>query len=106
MTIYSHVISGGFMTAPLFDVKAKLSEYVSIVENGNVVEITKHGKTCAVIISVDEYSQLKNNCRVSFIEQVNKWKQKTGGLNQSEYERFEEKLARNNELYKVKEPIF
>ena len=87
MTIYSHIISGGFMTAPLFDVKAKLSEYVSIVENGNVVEITKHGKTCAVIISVDEYSQLKNNCRVSFIEQVNKWKKKTETVNRQKRKR-------------------
>ena len=49
------------MTAPLFDIKAKLSEYVTIAENGEVIEITKHGKTSAVIIGIDEYNQLKKN---------------------------------------------
>ena len=42
------------MTAPLFDIKAKFSEYVTFAENGNVIEITKHGKTSAVIIGIDE----------------------------------------------------
>ena len=31
------------MTVPLFDVKAKLCEYVTLAENGDVIEITKHG---------------------------------------------------------------
>ena len=56
------------MTAPLFDIKAKLSEYVTIAENGEVIEITKHGKTSAVIIGIDEYNQLRKNYRPSFIE--------------------------------------
>ncbi|MBR5926958.1 MAG: type II toxin-antitoxin system prevent-host-death family antitoxin, partial [Spirochaetia bacterium] len=43
------------MTVPLFDVKAKLSEYVTLAEQGEVVEITKHGKTSAVIVSLKEY---------------------------------------------------
>ena len=64
------------MTAPLFDIKAKLSEYVTFAENGDVIEITKHGKTSAVIIGIDEYNQLKKNYRPSFIEQVKKWKEK------------------------------
>lgn len=87
------------MTAPLFDIKTKLSEYVTIAENGEVIEITKHGKTSAVIIGIDEYNQLKKNYRPSFIEQVNKWKQKTGGLEQSDYEDFEKALKRNKEIY-------
>ena len=87
------------MTAPLFDIKAKLSEYVTIAENGEVIEITKHGKTSAVIIGIDEYNQLKKNYRPSFIEQVNKWKQKTGDLEQSDYEDFEKALQRNKEIY-------
>ena len=87
------------MTAPLFDIKAKLSEYVTIAENGEVIEITKHGKTSAVIIGIDEYNQLKKNYRPSFIEQVNKWKQNTGSLEQSNYEDFQKALQRNKEIY-------
>ena len=87
------------MTAPLFDIKAKLSEYVTIAENGEVIEITKHGKTSAVIIGIDEYNQLKKNYRPSIIEQVNTWKQKTGIFDQSDYEAFEKALKRNKEIY-------
>ena len=94
------------MTAPLFDIKAKFSEYVTFAENGNVIEITKHGKTSAVIIGIDEYNQLKKNYRPSFIEQVNKWKEKIGGLNQSDYENFERNLARNKEILDKDEKIF
>ena len=47
------------MTVPLFDVKAKLSEYVTLAEQGEVVEITKYGKTSAVIVSLKEYEELK-----------------------------------------------
>lgn len=93
------------MTAPLFDIKAKLSEYVTFAENGDVIEITKHGKTSAVIIGIDEYNQLKKNYRPSFIEQVKKWKEKTGGLKQSDYEAFEKNLERNKEKYS-EESIF
>lgn len=39
------------MTAPLYDVKARLSEYITYAENGEIVEITKHGTVSAVIIS-------------------------------------------------------
>ena len=48
------------MTTPLFDAKAHFSEYVTLAENGDVVEITKHGKTTAVIIGMKEYNDLKN----------------------------------------------
>ena len=53
----------------------------------------------AVIIGIDEYNQLKKNYRPSFIEQVNKWKQKTGIFEQSDYEAFEKALKRNKEIY-------
>ena len=73
------------MTAPLFDIKSKFSEYVTLAENGDVVEITKHGKTTAVIIGLNEYSERKKNYRPSFIDKVNEWKHKTCGLTQTEY---------------------
>ena len=85
------------MTTPLFDAKAQFSEYVILAENGDVVEITKHGKTTAVIIGLKEYNELKLNYRPSFVEKVNEWKRKTGGLTQKEYKEFESTLKRNNE---------
>ena len=94
------------MTVPLFDVKAKLSEYVTMAENGEVIEITKYGKTSAVIISLKEYEELKKNWRPSFVEQLDKWRQKTGGLTDREYSEFEAAVKRNKEVYIPKEDLF
>ena len=94
------------MTAPLFDIKSKFSEYVTLAENGDVVEITKHGKTTAVIIGLKEYSELKKNYRPSFIDKVNEWKHKTGGLTQTEYNEYQNMLRRNKECYSKGEPLF
>ena len=94
------------MTAPLFDIKAKFSEYVTMAENGDVVEITKYGKTTAVIISINEYNQLKENYRPSFVTKLNEWKRKTGGLSSKEYSDFSNTLTRNKEMYSSKESLF
>ena len=94
------------MTTPLFDVKAHFSEYVVMAENGDVIEITKHGKTTAVIISQKEYNELKQNYRPSFIEKLNEWKRSSGGLTQEEFDEFEVSIARNKETYKTKGAIF
>lgn len=94
------------MTAPLFDIKSKFSEYVTLAENGDVVEITKHGKTTAVIIGLKEYSELKKNYRPSFIDKVNEWKYKTGGLTQTEYNEYQNMLRRNKECYSKGESLF
>ena len=45
------------MTAPLYDVKARLSEYITYAENGEIVEITKHGTVSAVIISKKDFDE-------------------------------------------------
>ncbi len=94
------------MTTPLFDAKAHFSEYVIMAENGETVEITKHGKTTAVIIGLKEYEELKQNYRPSFVDKVNEWKQKTGGLTQDEYDDFSNALVRNKESYSTKEALF
>ena len=94
------------MTAPLFDIKSKFSEYVTLAENGEVVEITKHGKTTAVILGLKEYSELKKNYRPSFIDKVNEWKHKTGGLTQTEYNEYQNMLRRNKECYSKGESLF
>ena len=94
------------MTTPLFNAKAHLSEYVIMAENGDIVEITKHGKTTAVIIGVKEYNDLKKNYRPSFIDKINEWKQKTGGLSQEEFNEFTSCLSRNKETYTSREALF
>lgn len=94
------------MTAPLFDIKAKFSEYVTMAEKGDVVEITKYGKTTAVIISIKEYEELKENYRPSFVSKLNEWKRKTGGLTSEEYLDFTNTLSRNKETFSTKENLF
>lgn len=94
------------MTTPLFDAKAHFSEYVIMAENGDTVEITKHGKTTAVIIGLKEYEELKQNYRPSFVDKVNEWKRKTGGLTPEEYNDFSNALVRNKESYSTKEAFF
>lgn len=94
------------MTTPLFDAKAHFSEYVIMAENGETVEITKHGKTTAVIIGLKEYEELKQNYRPSFIDKVSEWKQKTGGLSQEEYDDFTARISRNNQSYNKQEALF
>lgn len=94
------------MTTPLFDAKAHFSEYVIMAENGDTVEITKHGKTTAVIIGLKEYEELKQNYRPSFVYKVNEWKRKTGGLTSEEYNDFSKAINRNKESYSTKEALF
>ena len=94
------------MTTPLFDVKAHFSEYVTLAENGEIVEITKHVKTTAVIIGLKEYSDLKNNYRPSFVDKLNEWKSKTGGLSEVEFNDFQNAISRNKEAYSLKEDLF
>ena len=48
------------MIASLYDIKAKFSEYVSLAEKGEVVEITKHGIATSVTINMKLYNQLKD----------------------------------------------
>ena len=65
------------MIASLYDIKAKFSEYVSLAEKGEVVEITKHGIATSVIINMKLYNQLKDeyeeNHLPSFTEMIGKW---------------------------------
>lgn len=80
------------MKTPLYEVKARLSEFVTKAENGEVVEITKHGSTTAVILSIEKYNRLneehKSRNKPTFIDSIRKWRQETGGLSQEEAEEF------------------
>lgn len=45
---------------PLFEAKNKLSFFVHLVEQGERIEITRHGKSVAAIVNPDEQSQEVN----------------------------------------------
>lgn len=66
------------MTAPLFDVKAKFSEYVTMAENGEIVAVTKHGKTSVLLISQETLAQLTSNSSERFSEHYKKWRKDCG----------------------------
>lgn len=91
------------MTAPLYDVKARLSEYVTIAENGDAVEITKHGVPTAVIISIKQYADLKeeyyNNHRPSFLESLKKWRAEYAPYMDDEYANTLEKLVQEDKKF-------
>ncbi len=93
------------MTAPLYDVKARLSEYVTMAENGEVVEITKYGVGTTVIISKKEYERLNDeyeqNHMPSCMDLVNEWRLKTGGLSQEEADEFCNILEKQHEEEKL-----
>lgn len=60
------------MTAPLFDVKARFSEYVAMAENGEIVAVTKHGKTSVLLISQETLDQLTDGTE-KFSDHYKKW---------------------------------
>lgn len=86
------------MTAPLYDIKAKFSEYVTMAEKGEVVEITKHGNPTTVIISMNLFNQLKGEYeekkRHGFMEMIGKWRKECGVLQKDEAEEYCDVLER------------
>lgn len=88
------------MTAPLYEVKARLSEYVTYAENGEVVEITKHGVATTVMISLkmfqDLYFDNQRRNKPSFIEAIQKWRQENFELLDDEYADTVEKLVQED----------
>ena len=62
------------MQEQLFKIKNELSEYVKQAEKGNVVEITKYGRTSAVIIGIDQYNELNTSGTNTFRKLFNEWK--------------------------------
>lgn len=48
-------------TVPIFEAKNKLPALIHQVEDGEGLELTRHNKGVAVLISKDMYSELKND---------------------------------------------
>ncbi len=98
------------MTAALYDVKAHLSEYITYAENGEVVEITKHGVATTVLISLKMFQELQSDYaqrnKPSFIDAVAKWRRETGGLSQDEADEYcnsLEQMRKDENNYKERE---
>ena len=91
------------MTAPLYDVKARLSEYVTMAENGEVVEITKYGVGTTVIISKKEYERLNDdyeqNHMPSFMDLVKEWRLKNRDILDDEFANILEKQHEEEKFY-------
>lgn len=88
------------MTAALYDVKARLSEYITHAENGEVVEITKHGVATTVLISLKMFNELccenKNRNKPTFMEAIQKWRQENLEDLDDEYAETVEKLVQED----------
>lgn len=64
------------MTAALFDVKARFSEYVTYAEEGEIIEITKHGKVSVVMLSKKNFDEnyTKPVAKKNPVEEWRKWR--------------------------------
>ena len=51
-------------TVPIFEAKNKLPALIHQVEDGEGLELTRHNKGVAVLVSKDMYSELKNDSSV------------------------------------------
>lgn len=63
------------MTAPLYDVKARLSEYVTMAEEGEVIVITKHGKGSVMLISEENMMEWARKSAQA-TSRLKKWREK------------------------------
>lgn len=61
--------------ATIYDARNSFSSLVKIAEGGEPVELTRHEKPVAVIISYDEYEKLTKP-KESFVEKIAKLKEK------------------------------
>lgn len=88
------------MTAALYDVKAHLSEYITYAENGELVEITKHGVVTTVLISLKMYEEMKADYerrnRPSFMEAIQKWRNENFEYLDDEYADTVERLVQED----------
>lgn len=73
-------------TVPLFEAKSKFSEYVALVENGGIVAVTKHGKTAAIIVNPNDFSETARD--IAFEKRFEAWRKIYGGLTDDEVQDF------------------
>lgn len=65
------------MTAvPIFDVKNRLPYFIHLVESGETVQITRHGKPVARLVSEEEMVQEQKTEGQIFMEKLMEWREK------------------------------
>jgi len=65
------------MTAvPIFDVKNRLPYFIHLVESGETVQITRHGKPVARLVSEEEIVQEQKTEAEVFGEELMAWRRK------------------------------
>jgi len=65
------------MTAvPIFDVKNRLPYFIHLVEEGETIQITRHGKPVARIVSEMEAINKQKSERQIFKEKIMEWRKK------------------------------
>ncbi len=63
------------MTAvPIFDVKNRLPYFIHLVESGETVQITRHGKPVARLVSEKEVVQEQKTEGQIFMDKLMKWR--------------------------------
>ncbi len=64
------------MTAvPIFEVKNRLPYFIHLVENGETVQITRHGKPVARIVSEEDVVQEQKTEGQIFMKKVMEWRE-------------------------------
>jgi len=64
------------ITVPIFEIKNKLPYFIHLVENGETIQITRHGKPVARIVSEEEVVQNQKTEGEIFGEQLMAWREK------------------------------
>lgn len=82
------------MTAQLFEVKNKFSEFVALAHSGEVVEVCKYGKPMVVIVNSEDYAKSNNTRAKIFRKRLEMWRKEFGaggetGLSDGDVEMFE-----------------
>ncbi|MCQ2611961.1 MAG: type II toxin-antitoxin system prevent-host-death family antitoxin [Treponema sp.] len=63
------------MTAvPIFEVKNRLPYFIHLVESGETVQITRHGKPVARIVSEEEVVKEQKSEGQIFMEKIMEWR--------------------------------
>ena len=74
------------------ELKARLTQALREVEKGTTIEVTRHGKSVAVLIATDDYETL-TAARTSFTLSVNALRKSTGfaPLNEDDFDSLRDK---------------
>ena len=74
------------MQIPLFEVKNKLSTFVNLAEQGERIEITRHGKIAAVLVNTETLSSKEEITSTPFYIAYTDFRKKMERENLSESE--------------------